>query len=112
MKTQNTDYMDLKPFLVCYHTGINIDFISYNLCNQFSILLIDFFSDLFYLFHYILTTQILKYMKTRRDFLKTTGALTIGSLLLKNIQATEKFKNVGIQLYTFRKEMAADAIGT
>ena len=51
-------------------------------------------------------------MKTRRDFLKTTGALTIGSLLLKNMPAPEKFKNVGIQLYTFRKEMAADAIGT
>ena len=51
-------------------------------------------------------------MKTRRDFLKTTGALTIGSLLLKNMPAPEKFKNVGIQLYTFRKEMAADATGT
>ncbi len=51
-------------------------------------------------------------MKTRRDFLKTTGALTIGSLLLKNMPAPEKFKNVGIQLYTFRKEMAADAPGT
>ena len=51
-------------------------------------------------------------MKTRRDFLKTSGALTIGSLLLKNMPAPEKFKNVGIQLYTFRKEMAADASGT
>ena len=51
-------------------------------------------------------------MKTRRDFLKTTGALTIGSLLLRNMPAPEKFKNVGLQLYTFRKEMAADAIGT
>ena len=51
-------------------------------------------------------------MKTRRDFLKTSGALTIGSLLWKNMPAPEKFKNVGIQLYTFRKEMAADASGT
>ena len=51
-------------------------------------------------------------MKTRRDFLKTSGALTIGSLLWKNMPAPEKFKNVGIQLYTFRKEMSADASGT
>lgn len=51
-------------------------------------------------------------MKTRRDFLKTSGALTIGSLLWKNMPAPEKFKNVGIQLYTFRKEMSADALGT
>jgi len=51
-------------------------------------------------------------MKTRRDFLKTSGALTIGSLLWKNIPEPAKFKNVGIQLYTFRKEMQDDALGT
>ena len=51
-------------------------------------------------------------MKTRRDFLKRSGALTIGSLLWKNMPAPEKFNNVGIQLYTFRKEMSADASGT
>jgi sugar phosphate isomerase/epimerase len=51
-------------------------------------------------------------MKTRRDFLKTSGALTIGSLLWKNMPEPAKFKNVGIQLYTFRKEMSEDALGT
>jgi len=51
-------------------------------------------------------------MKTRRDFLKTSGALAVGSLLWKNIPAPAEFKNVGIQLYTFRKELQTDAIGT
>jgi sugar phosphate isomerase/epimerase len=52
-------------------------------------------------------------MKTRRDFLMSTGTLAIGSLLLPSfIKPASKVKNTGIQLYTFRKEMLADAKGT
>jgi sugar phosphate isomerase/epimerase len=52
-------------------------------------------------------------MKTRRRFLKDTGALAIGSLLLPScMEKTKKVKNAGLQLYTFRKELAADVTGT
>src|SRR5258706_2470148 len=52
-------------------------------------------------------------MKTRRDFLIDTGALAIGSMLLPAFaEDLKRVKNIGIQLYTFRKEMLADAIGT
>ena len=52
-------------------------------------------------------------MKTRRTFLKETGTIAIGSILLPSCDmADNKIKNPGIQLYTFRKEMTADATGT
>ena len=52
-------------------------------------------------------------MQTRRDFLIDTGALAIGSMLLPSlVDMPEKVKNTGVQLYTFRQEMAADAKGT
>jgi sugar phosphate isomerase/epimerase len=52
-------------------------------------------------------------MKTRRDFIKQTGAFAAGSLLLPSFTSTsKKIENIGIQLYTVRKEMLADAIGT
>ena len=52
-------------------------------------------------------------MKTRRDFLIETGTMAIGSMLLPSfIEDSKKVKNIGIQLYTFRKEMLADAAGT
>lgn len=57
-------------------------------------------------------------MKTRRHFLKETGAFVTGSLLLSSAwrhlpeDAFKKIKNPGIQLYTFRKEMLADAAAT
>lgn len=52
-------------------------------------------------------------MTTRRQFLINTGALAIGSTVLQSFAApVKKVSNVGIQLYTFRKEMMADAIGT
>jgi len=52
-------------------------------------------------------------MQTRRDFLVETGALAIGSMLLPSfMNAPAKVKNIGLQLYTFRKEMLADAKGT
>ena len=54
-------------------------------------------------------------MKTRRDFIKASGYLAAGSLLLPPFAKAEnaaKVKNIGIQLYTVRKEMLSDAIGT
>lgn len=52
-------------------------------------------------------------MKTRRHFLKTTGALALGSLILPEFSfALAKIKNPGIQLYSVRAEMLADAKGT
>jgi sugar phosphate isomerase/epimerase len=52
-------------------------------------------------------------MQTRRDFIKGSGALALGAMALPSFAAKDNFvKNPGIQLYTFRKEMEADAIGT
>jgi sugar phosphate isomerase/epimerase len=51
---------------------------------------------------------------TRRNFLKTSGVFALGSMLIpKYLQAYNKpGKNIGIQLYTVRTEMLADAVGT
>jgi sugar phosphate isomerase/epimerase len=54
----------------------------------------------------------MKFMKTRRDFLKVSGGLALGAMLLPTLSKAEKIKNVGIQLYSVRKEMLADAVGT
>ena len=52
-------------------------------------------------------------MLTRKNFLFQTGALAAGSIFLKSCtSASEKVENAGVQLYTFRKEMLADAKGT
>lgn len=55
-------------------------------------------------------------MEKRRVFLKNLGALAVGSVVLPSFTkfsaAPKKVKNIGIQLYTFRKEMAADPKGT
>lgn len=54
-------------------------------------------------------------MKSRRQFVKETGALAFGSILVSSIDMDlwpRKVKNPGIQLYSFRKEMLADAAGT
>ncbi len=55
-------------------------------------------------------------MKTRRSFLKETTMAGAGGLILpafmKFDNRAPKLKNVGIQLYSVRKEMMADAIGT
>ena len=52
-------------------------------------------------------------MKTRREFLLQSSALTLGTMLVPSItlanNASHKF---GVQLYSFRNEMAKDAIGT
>lgn len=53
-------------------------------------------------------------MQTRKEFLVNSVLLTGGSLLLPALADGEakKVKNVGIQLYTFRNELAADVLGT
>ena len=53
-------------------------------------------------------------MEKRRDFLKNMGLLAAGSILLPSLgwAGHKKVKNIGVQLYTFRKEMEADAKGT
>lgn len=54
-------------------------------------------------------------MHSRRDFLRTSGMVAIGSVLLKDLSAASNrktAKDVGLQLYTVRTEMLADNIGT
>lgn len=54
-------------------------------------------------------------MKTRRDFLKHTGIVAAGSILMPSIgkaALTGAVTNAGLQLYTFRNEMLNDAKNT
>jgi len=54
-------------------------------------------------------------MKTRRQFIKQTGTFAAASMLLPYAGmalSSKKANNPGVQLYTFRKEMLADAAGT
>lgn len=52
-------------------------------------------------------------MKKRRDFIKTAGILSAGTMILPSfIKTPEMIHPIGIQLYTVRKEMLADARGT
>ena len=51
-------------------------------------------------------------MKTRRQFIKASGGLAMGAILLPHFVQGEKLKKVGIQLYSVRKEMLEDAVGT
>src|SRR5450432_389048 len=55
-------------------------------------------------------------MKTRRSFLKDAAMAGAGGLILpgfmKLSETKPALKKVGIQLYSVRKEMMADAIGT
>ena len=52
-------------------------------------------------------------MPSRRKFLMDTGAIAIGSVLLPSfLESGKKVKNTGVQLYTFRQDMLADAKGT
>lgn len=49
----------------------------------------------------------------RKEFLQQTAALALGSFLLPSFAFSDKkVKNAGLQLYTFRKEMMTDALGT
>lgn len=52
-------------------------------------------------------------MKTRRHFLRQSGALAIGSVILPSFSfAANSNQKFGVQLYSFRDEMAKDAMGT
>lgn len=54
-------------------------------------------------------------MNYRRNFLKASGTLAAGALLLPKLSEAEfkkPVKNVGVQLYTVRKEMLEDNVGT
>lgn len=53
-------------------------------------------------------------MTTRKEFLVRSGLLAAGTVLLPSFTLTPKKedKNLGVQLYTFRDEMLADAVGT
>ncbi len=55
-------------------------------------------------------------MKTRRSFLRDTAFTAAGGLILPELFKSEKWKpklkKVGVQLYSVRKEMMADAAGT
>jgi sugar phosphate isomerase/epimerase len=49
---------------------------------------------------------------SRRHFIKASGTIAFGSLLIPVHASTGKVKNVGLQLYSVRKEMLADAVDT
>lgn len=52
-------------------------------------------------------------MQTRREFLASAGTLAMGSMLLSSdFNISKKVTNVGLQLYTFRNELAKDVMGT
>ncbi|MEO6219312.1 MAG: sugar phosphate isomerase/epimerase, partial [Ginsengibacter sp.] len=54
-------------------------------------------------------------MTSRRNFLKSSGTLAIGSIFIPdmtNASNRKTVKHVGVQLYTVRKEMLEDNIGT
>src|SRR5687768_596836 len=51
-------------------------------------------------------------MKTRRDFFKKAGGLVLGAVVMPGLTKAEKIKRIGIQLYSVRNEMLADAVGT
>jgi sugar phosphate isomerase/epimerase len=53
-------------------------------------------------------------MLTRKNFIRSAAVLTTGQLLFPSAAAasSKKITNVGVQLYTFRTAMAADARGT
>ena len=53
-------------------------------------------------------------MQTRKQFITSASMLGAGTLLFPSLlsDTSKKVKNIGVQLYTFRTEMAADARGT
>lgn len=51
-------------------------------------------------------------MKTRREFIKQSGVFTLGAFCVPGAFNTAKVNRVGLQLYSVRKEMLADAKGT
>jgi sugar phosphate isomerase/epimerase len=53
-------------------------------------------------------------MQTRKEFITNASMLTAGSILFPSLlnDSSKRIKNTGVQLYTFRIEMAADARAT
>ncbi len=51
-------------------------------------------------------------LQTRRDFIKSTAVLAAGAALVTDYATAAPVQNVGIQLYSVRKDMLADAPGT
>lgn len=51
-------------------------------------------------------------LQTRRDFIKSTAVLAAGAALITDDTTAAPVQNVGIQLYSVRKDMLADAPGT
>jgi sugar phosphate isomerase/epimerase len=54
-------------------------------------------------------------MNSRRNFLKASGALAVGSFLIPDLakaSSRKSVKDVGVQLYTVRNEMLKDNVGT
>ena len=51
-------------------------------------------------------------MYTRRNFIKTSGTIAAGALILPRLSYGAKVNEVGIQLYSVRTDMLADAVGT
>ena len=51
-------------------------------------------------------------MQTRKDFLKSAAVLAAGTAFMPNFLTAAPVQNVGIQLYSVRKEMMTDAQGT
>jgi sugar phosphate isomerase/epimerase len=53
-------------------------------------------------------------MQTRKEFIANASMLTAGSMLFPSLLNSnrKRIKSTGVQLYTFRTEMAADARGT
>ena len=52
-------------------------------------------------------------MYTRRMFIKNSSSLALGTAFLSSFDVSgKKTSNPGIQLYTVRKEMMEDAVGT
>ncbi len=51
-------------------------------------------------------------MTTRRQFIKHTASMAAAPLLLPALSPAAKVTNVGLQLYSVREEMLADAVGT
>ncbi|HVZ97627.1 MAG TPA: sugar phosphate isomerase/epimerase [Chitinophagaceae bacterium] len=55
-----------------------------------------------------------RHRHSRKDFIRSAGMIAAGAFLLpKSLMRTERqFNDVGIQLYSVRKEMMEDAVGT
>ncbi len=51
-------------------------------------------------------------LQTRRDFIKSAGALAAGAAIMSVSAEAMPVQNAGIQLYSVRKDMLADATGT